>query len=260
MKPALRLAEIIDKFGIEYTASQRPSGYIQKTLSALQRCRTAALGGHVDRCADASCGQLRISYNSCRNRHCTQCQNTQKEQWLARMEYRTLPISYYHGVFTIPHKFNGLCIRYPDLIYNLLIKTTWATINGFSKHPQYGIVQTGMTSVLHTWGQQMTLHPHVHCIIPAGGITSSGKWKNLKGNPSASSGQAKNKKKKGFLYPIDELRKVFQAKFMAGLRKLIKQGLIEKQDPKWLDEIYRKTWVVYAKSLDSAFRLAGQNR
>lgn len=248
MKPALRLAEIIDQFGEEYTG-QQPSGYIQKTLSALQRCRTAALGGHVDRCADDSCGQMRISYNSCRNRHCPQCQNTQKEQWLARMEYRTLPINYFHGVFTIPHEFNGLCIRYPYLIYDLLFKTTWATINGFSKHPQYGIAQTGMTAVLHTWGQQLSLHPHLHCIIPAGGITPSGKWKNLKGSPSTSSGpKQKSKKKKGFLFPINELRKVYQAKFMAGLRKLIKQGHIEKQDPKWLNEIYKKQWVVYAKT------------
>ena len=164
------------------------------------------------------------------------------------MNYRILPVSYFHrdvgpGVFTLPHELNGLCIRYPKLIYNLLFKTVWKTISGFAENPQYGIKQTAMTAVLHTGvvrhsGQQLSLHPHLHCIIPAGGMTASGNWKNLKGN---------NKKGKGFLFPIQQLQAVYKAKFLAGLRKLEKQGAIEKQVPQLLDILYRKQWIVYAK-------------
>ena len=107
-----------------------------------------------------------------RHSDCPSCQSTQKEQWISRMEYRTLPVSYFHGVFTVPHEFNGLCLRYPALMYELLFKVVWATINECSKHPQYGVRKTGMTAILHTWGQNLTLHPHLHCIIPAGGPKS----------------------------------------------------------------------------------------
>jgi hypothetical protein len=248
VKTELTLAQIIRKFDERYYQKHQPNGYIQKTLRVLSQCRTAAMGGHVDACMDEKCGHKRISYNSCRNRHCPQCQSTQKENWLLRMHHRTLPVGYFHGVFTIPHEFNGLCMRYPELMYELLFKVVWATIKGFSAHPQYGIKSTGMTAVLHTWGQELTLHPHLHCIIPAGGITAEGTWKKLKGNREEYiNKKGKKKKKKGFLYPIDELRKIYQAKFMAGLRKLIKQELIEKQEPKFLDTVFKKQWVIYAK-------------
>ncbi len=164
------------------------------------------------------------------------------------MKHRTLPVPYFHGVFTIPNEFNGLCMHYPELMYELLFKVVWATIKTFSSHPQYGIKSTGMTAVLHTWGQQLTLHPHLHCIIPAGGVTSEGIWKKLKGNHTEYIDKyGKKKYSKGFLYPIDALREMYQAKFMAALRKLIKQGLIEKQEPKFLDTVFKKKWVIYAK-------------
>ncbi|MDZ7899801.1 MAG: transposase [Arcicella sp.] len=129
-------------------------------------------------------------------------------------------------------------------MYELLFKVVWATIKGFSAHPQYGIKVIGMTAVLHTWGGgqgELTLHPHLHCIIQAGGITNKGLWKNLKGSQTEYIDKnGKKRKTKSFLYPIDELRKIFQAKFMAALRKLIKQGFIKKQDPKFLDTVFKK--------------------
>jgi phage FluMu protein Com len=245
MKANHTLAKVIKAFNQNYYDTHKVSTYIQKTFRALLQCRTASMGGHVQQCADSTCKHIHISYNSCRNRHCSSCQSTQKEQWLSRMRYRTLPVAYYHAVFTIPHEFNGLCLRYPTLMYDLLFKVTWATINGFSKHPQYGISKTGMTAVLHTWGQNLSLHPHLHCIIPAGGLAENTKnktvrWKHLKGNNP-------HKKKHEFLYPMDELKKVFKAKFMAGVRKLIKQELIEKQADGFLNTVFQKEWVAYAK-------------
>jgi hypothetical protein len=157
-------------------------------------------------------------------------------------------VSYFHGVFTIPEQLNGLCIRYPKLLYELLFKTVWATIKTFASHEQYGIKTTGMTAVLHSWGQQLSLHPHLHCIIPAGGIDHNGHWKNLKGNATTyKTKEGKKRKSKGFLFPINALRSMYQAKFMAGLRKLIKQGQIDRQAPGFLEEVYKKTWVIYAK-------------
>jgi hypothetical protein len=154
------LSETIRKSDKRFYQKDNPNGYIRKTLRVLSQCRTAAMGGHVDACSNDKCGHKRISYNSCRNRHCQQCQSTQKENWLDRMKHRTLPVPSFHGVFTIPHEFNGLCMRYPELMYELLFKVVWATIKTFSAHPQYNIKATGMTAILHTWGQELTLHPH----------------------------------------------------------------------------------------------------
>jgi Putative transposase/Transposase zinc-binding domain len=252
MRTAFSLAQVISNFGEDFNTITQATPYIQKTFRAINRCRTANMGGHVDVCSQPTCQHIRISYNSCRNRHCPSCQSTKKEQWISRMHYRTLPVTYFHGVFTVPHEFNGLCLRYPELMYELLFKVVWATINECSKHPQYGVQKTGMTAILHTWGQNLSLHPHLHCIIPAGGLsnnTSEGlKWKKLKGNNTYSEGAKKTKKTKDFLYPIDQLKSKYKAKFMAALRKLIKLGLIEKQEDKFLDMVYNKNWVVYAKT------------
>jgi hypothetical protein len=243
VKPTIKLADILNKFGEEYETKFQPNPYIKKHLHALRICRTSAMTGHIDQCSHTDCGHMHVSYNSCRNRHCPSCQNTQKEQWLQTMRHRTLPVPYFHVVFTIPHEFNGLCIKYPKLMYDLLFKVSWATIKGFASSEQYGI-KTGMTAILHTWGdtalrQQMSLHPHLHCILPAGGMTKNGNWKTLKSN--------KAKGRKGFLFPMPALKKIFKAKFMAGLRKLIRKGIVKTQEPLPLQKIYQKEWTLYAK-------------
>lgn len=213
-------------------------GNSARTLLALSRCRTAQLGGHVDKCSDTTCSHERVSYNSCRNRHCPKCQQIQKEAWLLAMRHRTLPVRYFHVVFTMPHELNTICIQFPKIMYDMLLKVAWNTLNKFGKNPQYGI-KMGMTAVLHTWGQNLSLHPHIHCIVPAGGLDDDNYWKPLKGNKANG--------KKGFLFPIDELKSVFKAKFLAAIRKQIKLGNLPRQESVFLDTIYKKEWVVYAK-------------
>lgn len=240
MKPDFELADIIH-YTKDYIADHL--GNSARTMSAIARCRTAALGGHIDKCSDRTCSHVRISYNSCRNRHCPKCQQIQKEAWLMAMQHRTLPVSYFHVVFTIPHELNGLCLLYPKLLYDTLFKVAWATLSGFAAASQYQL-KMGMTSVLHTWavrrfGQNLSVHPHIHCIVPAGGMDKNGNWKALKGNKANG--------RKGFLFPMEPLKKVYKAKFMAAIRKLIKNSLIPKQDAAFLDNIYKKEWVIYAK-------------
>lgn len=203
----------------------------KRMLRALSLCRTAALGGHIDSCT--SCGFLRISYNSCRNRNCPKCQTVNREKWIIAREAELLPVPYFHVVFTIPDALNQLCLYRPKMMYNILFRSAWQTIQAFANDPKYLGAKPGMTAVLHTWGQTMSLHPHLHCIVPGGGLTSEGKWKN-----------ARSKGK--FLFPVKAMSLVFRAKFVADLRKAAK---IEKLniEPQVFKQLFAKKWVVYAK-------------
>ena len=232
MRPRHEVAHIIEKFNNAYQKEFSPSGYISKTLNTLLNCRTAQLGGHVDVCTN--CKHSRISYNSCRNRHCTKCQSTNRERWIEHHSEKLLPVKYFHVVFTLPHELNGLCIRYPKIMYNLLFESAWKTLDGFSQNENHLGANTGMIAILHTWGQQLMLHPHIHCIVPSGGIDENAKWKitRSKGN---------------YLFPVKEIKKVYRAKFVAGFRKLMKQGLINDQGRKFTEDLFKKDWVVYAK-------------
>jgi hypothetical protein len=232
MRPRYEVAHIIQQFNTAYQDTYGPSPYIRKTIQALLDCRTDKLGGHIDVCSN--CNHTRISYNSCRNRHCPKCQATNRERWIEHHTTKLLPVKYFHVVFTLPHELNGLCIRYPQLMYTLLFEAAWKTLDGFSKNKNHLGAETGMIAILHTWGQQLMLHPHIHCIVPGGGIEGNGKWKNTK-----SQGK--------YLFPIKEIKKVYRAKFLSGLRKLIKQGLINDQGKKFMDNLFKKEWVVYAK-------------
>ena len=202
-----------------------------KHLSALSKCRTAALGGHVDACED--CGFYKISYNSCGNRHCPTCGSLKREEWILRQEEKLLDVPYFHVVFTLPHELNPLCLYRPRLMYGLLFRAAWQTIQAFAADPKYLGAKTGMTAVLHTWGQQLSLHPHLHCIIPGGGLTKSGKWKTTRSNGK-------------YLYPKNALRKVFKGKFMSELKALAQAGEIE-LPAELREKLYGKKWVVYAK-------------
>jgi hypothetical protein len=148
---------------------------VLKTLSAILCCRTASLGGHVDRCD--TCGHIRISYNSCRNRHCPKCQNTQREAWIEERKQDLLPVPYFHVVFTVPDKLNPLFMADSAAMYNLLFRSVWETMNRFffSRLQAEG----GMIAVLHTWGQNLSLHPHIHCIVPGGGIGMREQWNRV---------------------------------------------------------------------------------
>ena len=208
-----------------------------RTLSALRKCRTAALGGHIDGCTN--CGSLRISYNSCRNRHCPKCQGNEREAWIQAREKELLPIAYFHVVFTLPSELNTLCMRYPRIMYGSLFDAAWDTINTFSKDEKHLGATTGMISIMHSWGQQLTLHPHLHCIIPAGGLTKQGKWKQCK-------------TKGNYLFPVKALSVVYRAKYIYHLRKHVtefnsnaEKKIVLPKDV--IDACFKKHWVVFAK-------------
>jgi len=169
-----------------------------------------------------------MSYNSCRNRHCPKCQGHKRELWMKKREDELLPIGYFHVVFTIPSELNPLSLSQPRLIYNTLFKTAWSVIKDFGENPKYLEATPGMISILHTWGSNLSLHPHLHCIVPNGGITKKGKWK-------------RGKKKDQFLFPVKEMSKVFIARFVAELRKN------DIKDKVLFDALFKHNWVVYAK-------------
>ena len=199
-----------------------------RTLHAVRKCRTAALGGHIDRCGHDGCNKLHLSYNSCRNRHCPKCQGHKGEQWVRAREQELLNVPYYHVVFTLPGTLNPLCLYRPRLVYNLLFRVAWSVVKDFGNNPKFMGAQTGMTAILHTWGQHLSLHPHLHCIVPGGGINKQGRWKAARG-------------KGKYLFPVKAMGKVFQSRFVAALRKETDLG----QDT--YDALFAKDWVVYCK-------------
>lgn len=227
MRPAFELAQVIERFGEAFDQKHAPNGYLKRTLGALLRCRTMSLGGHVDKCDQ--CGHIRISYNSCRNRHCPKCQNTQRESWIESRKQDLLPVAYFHVVFTVPDTLNQLFQQYPATSYNLLFKSAWETIARFGYTQLHA--ETGMVAILHTWGQNLSLHPHLHCVVPGGGIDYRGQWKQV--NTS--------QKGKVFLFRVENLSIVFRGKFIAGLKKKLPQ------EKRFIRELYKTHWVVYAK-------------
>jgi len=177
-----------------------------RTLHALRKCRTAALGGHIDRCDDPACHRLHLSYNSCRNRHCPKCQGHKREAWIKAREEELLNVPYFHVVFTLPHELNRTCLHSPKEMYGLLFRTAWSVIRDFGNNPKFLGADTGMVAILHTWGQNLSLHPHLHCIVPGGGITARGKWKYANGRGK-------------YLFPVKAMSKVFRARSTEGLRE-----------------------------------------
>lgn len=231
-RPAFELAEIIKEYGQDFLAKYFVLKQHQRVLNALKICRTQALGGHVDRCGE--CDYTRISYNSCRNRHCPKCQNTVKEKWIMDREADLLPCKYFHVVFTIPQELNAYCLKSPKELYNILFDSSKETLEAFGKDPKYMGGQTGFISLLHTWGQNLSLHPHVHVIVPGICYTPSGYWKSANKNTR-------------YLFPAKAMASVFKHKF---LEKLMRFLASKKQSLpfKLRQELYTKNWVVFAKT------------
>ena len=214
-----------------------------KAFRAIQRCRTAALGGHIDACP--RCGyQAAISYNSCRNRHCPKCQAQLRERWLAARERELLATTYFHVVFTVPHELNVLALENPRLFYDLLFSASAQTVLEVASDPKHLGAEIGLISILHTWGQNLLLHPHVHCAIPAGGLAPGHKHWVRPRYP--------------FFLPVKVLGRVFRGKFCAGLKRLYRSHrlfcagpasalAIPKQFNQLLRRLHREDWVVYAK-------------
>jgi hypothetical protein len=203
-------------------------------MDAIERCRTAALGGHIDAC-DA-CGHIRISYNSCRNRHCPGCQFLRKEKWLEAREKELLPIPYFHVVFTIPEELNPLALRNQHVLYAILFKAVSETLEELSK--RFGRI--GVIAILHTWGQNLLDHPHVHCIVTGGGLYQ-GKW---------------IRSRKKFFLPVTVMSALFRGKFLSFLKKAYRKGdlrfsglisHLEQTFTAFLRPLYDRDWVVYCK-------------
>ena len=227
MRAAFEVADVLEKHWLKTLNHPLINSWQLRTLGAIKRCRTSAMGGHVDACTN--CGTIRISYNSCRNRHCPKCQGKEREQWIRKREEELLPVPYFHVVFTLPDSLNQLTMHQPKAVYGCLFEAAWNTILTFGKDSKHLGALSGMISVLHTWGQSLTLHPHLHCIVPGGGITVNGKWKSAKTNGK-------------YLFPVKAMSVVFRAKYVQALKERIPD--LEK---KLVDELFKKPWVVYAK-------------
>ena len=247
-RPLLEVADVIkshgeaflQKYGRHVTATQK------KALRDLARCRTSALGGHVRRCLD--CGHGEIAYNSCRNRHCPKCQGLSRARWLAREARYLLAVEYFHVVFTLPRELGELARTNASALYNLLMSSAAETLREVSANPQRLGAQVGVLMVLHTWGQNLHHHPHVHCVVTGGGLSC-----NAKGVVDASPRWVSCRP--GFFLPVRVLSRLFRGKLLAGLRKLHAQGQLHVPASlqeatafaAWLSPLYPKEWVVYAK-------------
>ncbi len=230
-KPQHEVAHIVKNNWDAIYGDSRFNSHQIRMLNAIRVCRTSELGWHLDECDE--CAHLRISYNSCRNRHCPKCQGKQREDWIRSQHEKLLPVKYFHVVFTIPDILNRLCLYQPKMMYSILFKTAWYTIKTFAADHKHLGAQTGMTSILHTWSQNLSLHPHLHCIVPAGGITKYGKWKQAKSNGE-------------FLFPVEAMSPVFRARFVHLLRKEAKRKNVSIPQSLF-DQLFRKDWVIFAK-------------
>ena len=233
MKPAFEVAQIIGAYGDDFVQKFQPLKHHQRVLNALKICRTAALGGHVERCNNERCQYERISYNSCRNRHCPKCQTTNRERWILARKEDVLECTYFHVVFTLPQELNTFCLKYPNALYEILFQTSKETLFSFGNDPKHLGAQLGAISILHTWGQNLSLHPHVHMIVPGGGFTKDNNWKN-----SASGGD--------FLFPIKAMAKVYRGKFMEKFLRFLAENKLT-IELSLRRKLYDKNWVIYAK-------------
>lgn len=236
------VADIFRVYGGTYRSKHKLPRRMIKVMNALESCRTAKLGGHIDECDE--CGHIRISYNSCRNRHCPKCQSLVKERWLLDRKNDLLPVEYFHVVFTIPDTLNPLTLRNQKELYTILFKSVSETLLELGKDPKHLGADIGFIGVLHTWGQNLMDHPHIHCIVPGGGLSfDSERW-----IPSRDS----------FFIPVKVLSKLFRGKFLAYLKSAYKEDKlkfhgsiedlgIERNFHMFLDDLYKREWIVYSK-------------
>src|SRR3989441_5849588 len=240
--PAVEVAHIFRTHGAAYRHTHALSRAQRRAMQAIETCRTAALGGHRETCD--TCGAERIAYNSCRNRHCPKCQTLAKERWLAARRAELLPVEYFHVVFTLPHALNALAQGNPRVIYTLLFRAVAATLTTFGRDPRHLGGDVGGTAILHTWGQNLSQHLHLHCVVTGGALTPDGaRW--IAAPP-------------GFLFPVRALARVFRGKYLQALHRAFTAGrlrfagaLAALADPEafatWLRDLRRHDWVVYAK-------------
>jgi len=230
VRPQFEVAQIIDRFGSQFIEQCQPNSFAVRTLDALQKCRTSALGGHKDACD--CCARERISYNSCGNRHCPKCQANKQALWAEDRMNDALDVKYFHVVFTVPEALNPICLLDSKRFYSAMFECAWSVLQTFG-YSHYG-VESGAICVLHTWGQNLSLHPHIHCIVPAAGLTLKGNLKHI----------TKNGK---YLYPVPMLSSVFRGKLLEKIKQQLKQNKQLPQYQSLLDVLWKKPWVVYCE-------------
>lgn len=238
----MEVADIFRQYGVDYRKTHSLPINQLRAMRAIEVCRTEALGGHIDKCD--SCGSIRVSYNSCRNRHCPKCQFLRKEQWLEARKGDLLPIEYFHVVFTIPEELNPLALRNQKVIYSILFRSVSETLMELGRDPKHLGAHIGFISILHTWGQNLMDHPHIHCIVSGGGLSPDGKrWVSCK---------------KRFFLPVKVLSRLFRGKFLDYLMRSyesdklnfmgniahLKESVAFKE---LLKGLYSQDWVVYCK-------------
>lgn len=231
------LQQIVQRF---YT----PIGHAhsQRVMQQIASCRTAQNGYHLYQCDEPGCGHLKYQYHSCRNRHCPNCGALKKEEWVEDRMRELLPVKYYHVVFTLPHQLNSLILGNRKPLLKLLFDAASATLLRFAADTKYLGALPGIIAILHTWGQQLSFHPHLHCIVSGGGIyglnTDTPEWKTASKNDWQ------------FLFPVKAMNKVFRAKYLEGVKKLIANGMVKPLDDTAaiIEQLYNTDWVVYAKA------------
>ncbi len=243
----VEVGDIFRQYGQAYRDSHKLPLVILKAMSSIEACRTAALGGHVDECD--SCKHTRISYNSCRNRHCPKCQSLAKERWLQARKDELLPVNYFHAVLTIPSELNPLTLINQKELYDILFKSGRETLRELGNDPKHLGAEIGTIAILHTWGQNLMEHPHLHCIVPCGGLSKDGKsWLFPR----------KASKKKPFFVHVNIISELFKKKFLDYLIKSYKTGKLKfagkithlgqnTEFKKLCDNLYDKKWITYIK-------------
>jgi hypothetical protein len=243
---ALEVADIFRQCGAQYRKIHGASMSREqhRAMRAIEVCRTAYLGGHLDVCDNEECGAPRYSYNSCRNRHCPKCQSLAKAEWLEARMAELLPVPYYHVVFTIPEELASIAFQNKRLVYAILFKAASETLRTIAADPKHLGAEIGFLAVLHTWNQQLLHHPHLHCVIPGGGLSPDHtQWKPCR---------------PGFFLPVRVLSRLFRAKFLFYLAQAFDQGKLQffsdlkpLADPQAFRQLLRRNreqeWVVYAK-------------
>jgi hypothetical protein len=233
MKPRLEVAEIFRMHGPAYRkrfGDRMPLRH-KRVMRAIEICRTAVLGGHVDRCE--ACGHQRISYNSCRNRHCPKCQFLKTERWIEARKEDLLPIPYFHVVFTLPEELRSTALANQRVIYGLLFQAASQSLIELARDEKYLGATIGLTAVLHTWSQTLVHHPHMHGIVTGGGLTSDGRWQAAR---------------KGFFLPVRVVSRLYRGKFLAKLKAAERAGELRGPlEPGLFQRLYTKEWAVYCK-------------
>ena len=242
MRPVFEVADVL-RAGLAKHELRHPLSEVQrKACNAILNCRTAALGGHLEACT--GCGTLSVSYNSCRHRACPKCQWPAQVKWVQERMGELLNTTYFHIVFTVPHPLNPLFLSNDAALYNLLMRCAWETLDQLAWQPQWLGAQTGTLAVLHTWGQKIDFHPHVHCVVPGGGVLPDGSWKPAK---------------RGFFIPVRVMSALFRGKFLAALKQMRQTGGLEYHGSaaaladdgafkSLMGGLYKTGWVVYAKA------------